>query len=71
MCLVGIWMSVSRLGRLRIATEYQGAPSHTGRHMTAKRGVVVIVDEARACRIALLISPGLNSGFAVHDPVSR
>jgi hypothetical protein len=38
--------------------------------MTTKKGVVVSVEDARACRIAFLMSPGSYSGFAVHEPVS-
>jgi hypothetical protein len=64
-------MSVFRLRWLRIAAEYQGVSSHSGSTMTTKKGVVVSVDEARACRIALLMSPGSHSGFAVHEPLSR
>ena len=71
MCLVGIWMSVSKLGWLRIATEYKGVSSQTGSTMTTKKGVVVSVDEARACRIAFLMSLGSYSGFLVHDHASR
>jgi hypothetical protein len=29
------------------------------------------VDEASACRIAFLMSPGSYSGFTVHDLISR
>ena len=63
--------SVSRLLWLRIAAEYQGVSSQTGSTMTTKKGVVVSVDEARACRIAFLVSPGSYSGFTVHEPVRR
>ena len=68
---VGIWMSVSRLLLLRIAAEYQGVSSQTGRTMTTKKDVVVSVDEARACRIAFIMSPGSYYGFAVHEHVRR
>ena len=71
MCPAGIFMSVFRLLWLRIVAEYQGVSSQTGSTMTTNRGVVVYADEARACRIAFLMSPGLYSGFAVHEPVSR
>ena len=47
MCLVGIWIRVSRLGWLRIAAEHHGVSSQTGSTTTTKRGVVVSVDEAR------------------------
>ena len=71
MCLVGILMSVSKLGWIRIAAEYQGVFFQTGSTKTTKKGVVVYVDEARARRIAFLVSLGSYSRFAVHDPVSR
>ncbi len=71
MCPIGIWMNVSILLWFRIAAEYHGVSSHTGSTITTKKVVVVSVDEARACRIAFLMSPGSYSGFAVHDPVSR
>ena len=64
-------MSVSKLWWLHIAEEYRGVSSHTESTMITKKGVVVSVDEARACRIAFLMSLGSNSGFAVHDPVRR
>ena len=71
MCHVGIWISVSRLGWLRIAAEYHGVSSHTGSTRTTKKGVVVSVGEAREWGIAFLMSPGSYSGFAMHDLVSR
>jgi len=72
MCPVGIWTSVSRLRWLCIVVEYcYGVSSHTGSTMTTKNGVVGLVDEARACRIAFLMSPGFCSGFVVHEPLSR
>ncbi len=64
-------MSVSRLLWLRIDAEYQGVSSQTGSNMTTKKGVVVSVDESRACRIEFLMSTGSYSGFAVHEPVRR
>ncbi len=60
-------MSFSRLLWLRIATEYNGVSSQTGSTMTTKKGVVVSVDEARACSIAFLMSPGSYSGLAVSE----
>jgi len=39
--------------------------------MATKKGVVVFVEEARACRIAFLMSTGSYSGFAVHELVRR
>ncbi len=71
MCLVVIWMGVSKSGWLRIVAEYLGVSSQTGSPKTTKKGVVVSVDDARACRTAFLMSPRSHSGFAVHDPVSR
>ncbi len=71
MCPEGIWMSVSKLGWLRIAAEHQGVSSHTGSTMTTKSGVVVSVEKANACRMAFIMSPGSYSGFAMHEPVSR
>ena len=71
MCLVGIWIRVSRLGWLRIATEYHGVSSKTGSTSSAKKGVLAYVDEASAWRIAFLMSPGSYSGFAMNDLVSR
>ncbi len=71
MCPAGIWMSVSRLWWLRIGAEYQGVSSQTGSTMTIKKGVVVSVEDARACRIVFLMSPGSYSGFAVQEPVNR
>ena len=70
MCPTEIWMSVSRLLWLRIAAELLGVSSQTGSTMTTKKGVVVSVDEARACIIAFLMSPGSYSGFVVHELVS-
>ncbi len=65
-------MNISRLWWLLIAAEYhQGVSSQTGSTMTTKKGVVVSVEDARACRIAFLMFPGSYSGFAVHDPVKR
>jgi hypothetical protein len=60
---VTLWLSV--------VAEYQGIYFQTGSTMTTKKGVVVSVDETRACRIAFLMSPGSHSGFAVHEPVRR
>ena len=71
MCPAGIWINVSRLWWLRIAAEYQGVSSQTGSTKTTKKGVVVSVEDARACRIVFLMSPGSYSGFAVHEPVRR
>jgi len=71
MCPAGFWMRVSRLVWLRIVAEYQGVSSQTGSTMNPRKGVVVFVDEARACRIAFLMSPGSYSGFAVQDPGRR
>ena len=71
MCPAVIWMSVSRLLWLRIAAEYHGVSSQMGSTMTTKKGVVVYVDEARACRTAFLMSPGSYSGFALHEPVRQ
>ena len=71
MCPAGIWMSASRLWWLCIFVEHQGVSSQTGRTMTTKKGVIVSVEDARACRIAFLITPGSYSGFAVHEPVRR
>ena len=71
MCPVGIWITVSRLGWLRIVAEYHGVSSHTGSTSTTKKGAVVSVDEARAWRIAFFMSPGSYSGFAMHDHVNR
>ena len=71
MCLVGIWMNVSKLGWLRIVAEYHGVFSQTGSTKTNKKGVVVSVDEARAWGITFLMSLGSYSGFAVHDLVYR
>ena len=71
MCPVGILMSVTRLRWLRIVVEYHGVSSHNVSTMTTKKGVVISVDEASACRIAFLVSPGSYSGLAVHDLASR
>ena len=71
MCPAGIWVSVSMLWWLRIAAEYQGVSSQAGSTMATKKGVVLSVEEARACRIAFLMSPGSYSGLAVHKPVRR
>jgi hypothetical protein len=71
MCPVGIWMSVSMLGWPRISVDEHGVFSHTGSTMTTKSGVVVSVEDARACRIVFLVSPGSYSGLAMHEPVSR
>ena len=64
-------MSVSRLLWFRIVAEYHGVSSQTGSTMTTEKGVLVYVDEARACKLAFLMSPGSYSGFAVHDHVRR
>ena len=68
---VGIWIRVSMLGWLRIAAEDHGVSSHTGSTMITICGVVVSVEDARACRIAFLMSPGSYSGFAMHEAVRR
>ena len=64
-------MCVSRLLWLRSAAIYQGVSSQTGSTMTTKKGVVVSMEEARACRINFLMSPGSYSGFEVHEHVRR
>ena len=64
-------MSVSRLWWLRIVAEVQRVSSQNGSTMTAKKDVVVSVEDARPCRIDFLMSPGSYSGFAVHEPVRR
>ncbi len=71
MYLVGIWISVFRLGWLLIAAEYHGVSSQICSTRAIRKGVVVFVDEARAWKLAFLMSPGSYSGFAIHDPVSR
>ncbi len=71
MCPVGIWMSVSMFGWPRIAVDDHGVSSHTESTMTTNSGVVVSVEDARACKIDFLMSPGSYSGFAMHEPVSR
>jgi len=71
MSLVGIWIIVSRLGWLRIAAEYHGLSSQMGSTRITRKGVVVSVDEARACSTAFRMSSGSYSGFAMHDPIRR
>ena len=71
MCPVGIWMSVFMLEWPRIVVDDHGVSSHTGRAMTTKSGVVVSVEDARACKIVFLMSPGSYFGFEMHEPVSR
>ena len=64
-------MSVSRLRWLHVAADYKGVSPHTDSTMTTKKGIVLLVDEARTCRIAFLMSPGSYSEFVVHEHVSR
>ncbi len=71
MCPEGIWMSVSKLGWLRIAAKHQGVSSQAGSTITTKSGVVVSVEEANACRLTFLMSPGSYSGFAMQKPIRR
>ena len=54
---------------LRIAADCQGVSSHTGRTVIVNNRVVVSVEDASACRTAVLMSFGLYSGFAMYDPV--
>ncbi len=44
--------------------------SQMGSTMAAKKGIVVSMDEASACRIAFLMSHGSYSGFAMYEPVN-
>ena len=57
------------LAWLRIAADCQGVSSHTERTSIDKNGVVVFVEDASACKTAVLMPSGLYSGFAMHDPV--
>jgi len=43
--------------------------SHTGRIITAKKGLACASEEARAWQTALSMSSGSYSGLAVHEPV--
>jgi hypothetical protein len=67
----GIRMRVDMLWWLRIAAEFHGVSSQTGRIKTTKKGVFVDSEEASAWRTALSISSGSYSGLAIHEPVQR
>ena len=63
------WDMVSMLALLRIAADCQGVSSYTGRTLIVKNEVIVFVEDASSCRTTVLMSFGLYSGFAMHDPV--
>ena len=71
MCPAGIRMRVDMLWWPRMAAEFHGVSSQTGRIKTAKKGLSCASEEARACRTVLSMSSGSYSGLAIHEPVQR
>jgi hypothetical protein len=71
MCPAGIRMRVDMLWRPRIAAEFHGVSSYTGRIKTAKKGMSCDSEEERAWRTALSIPSGSYSGLAIHEPIQR
>ena len=71
MCPAGIRMRVDMLWWPRIAAEFHGVSSQTGRIKTIKKGVSCDSEDERACMTALSISAGSYYGLAIHEPVQR
>jgi hypothetical protein len=69
MCPAGIRMRVDILWWPLMAAEFHGVSSHTGRIITAKKGLSCASEEARAWRTALSMSSGSYSGLAIQEPV--
>jgi hypothetical protein len=55
----------------RIAAEFHGVSSQTGRIKTPRKGVSCESEEARACRTALSMSCGSYSWLAIHESDQR
>jgi len=71
MCPAGIWMRVEMLWWPRIAAEFHGVSSQTGRIKTTRKEVSGNFEEASAWKTALSISSFSYSGLAIHEPVQR
>jgi hypothetical protein len=55
----------------RIASDFHGVYSQTGKIKTTRKGVSADFDEASTRRIALSIFSGSYSGLAIHEPFQR
>ncbi len=55
----------------RIAAEFHGVSSQTGRIKTTEKGLFCDFEEERAWRTALSISSGSYFGLAMHEPAQR
>jgi hypothetical protein len=64
-------MRINILWWWRIAAEFHGVSSQTGRIKTTKKGVSVGYEEASAWRAAFSMSSGLYSELAIQEPVHR
>ena len=51
--------------------EFQGVSSQTGKVKITRKGVSLHSDDASACMIAVSMSSGSYSGFAMYDMVQR
>jgi hypothetical protein len=55
----------------RIAAEFHGVSSQTGRIKITRKGVFLDSKEASTWRNALTVSSGSYSGLAIHEPVHQ
>jgi len=62
-------MRVEILWWPRIAAEFHGVLSQSGRIKTTRKGVSINYEKASAWRTALSIFSGTYSGLAIHEPV--
>ena len=65
------WACVFKLGWERMECFLQGESSHVGNIKTTKKGLLVMVEHARACRTIFRRSSGLKSGKDRHEHVHR
>ena len=65
------WASVVKLGWETMECVIQGESSHPGSIRTAKNGLLVVVEHARACRTEFRRYLASNSGTTRHDHVHR
>ena len=65
------WASVVKLRWERMECVLQGESSHACYLKSTKNGLLVVVEHARACRIAFRRSSCSKSGKARHEHVHR
>jgi hypothetical protein len=65
------WASVVKLGWEKMECVLQGESSHAGNMKTAKNGLLVVVEHARACITTFRRFSGSKSGKARHEYVHR